>query len=80
MHILIKLIIYEIENNMIYKLNDKDIHHNSIFPFLKIFIRIIIQNNNNKLIFNIIDDLLYNSLNKITNINILNDDKFFIYK
>ena len=40
---LIKIIKYEIENNMIYKLNDKDIHHNSIFPFLKISIRIIIQ-------------------------------------
>ena len=74
--VLIKIITYEIENNMIYKLNDKDIHHNSIFPFLKIFIRISIQNNNNKLIFNIIDDLLYNSLNKITNINILNYNNF----
>ena len=74
--ILMKIIIYEIENNMIYKLNDKDIHHYPIFPFLKSFIRIIIQNNNNKLIFNLFDDLLYNSLNKITNINILNDDNF----
>ena len=76
MNILLKIINFEIKNNMIYKSNDKDIHYNSIFPFLKIIIRIIIQNNNNKLIFNIIDDLLYNSLNKITNINILNDDNF----
>ena len=74
--VLIQIITFEIENNMIYKLNNKDIHHNSIFPFLKIIIRIIIQNNNNKLIFNIIDDLLYNSLNKKTNINIINYNNF----
>ena len=59
---------------MIYKINDKDIHHNSIYPFFKSFIRIIIQNNNNKIVLNIIDGILCNSLNKIT--NILNYNNF----
>ena len=60
---------------MIYKQNDKDIYHNSIYQFLKSFISII-KNQNNKILFDITDDILYNSLNKITNINTLNYDTF----
>ena len=42
---LIKMITYEIENNMIYKENDKDIPNNSMFPICKLLVRKIIDNN-----------------------------------
>ena len=75
--ILIIKITYEIENNIIFKQNNSEIYNNSIFPIFKLLIRKIIQNNdNNKFKFNIIDDLLYNSLIKITNINSLNYNNF----
>ena len=75
--ILIIKITYEIENNINFKQNNSEIYNNSIFPIFKLLIRKIIQNNdNNKFKFNIIDDLLYNSLIKITNINSLNYNNF----
>ncbi len=78
-----KKIINQINNNIGFKNIDepKIINNYSLIPNFRLLVRIIINNNIKNIndIFYIIDDLIYNSFSKITDINILEYNDFLSF-